>query len=352
MRDVPEYLRSPTTGEIERPIESSAWMLPSEVWNDRRYVYWRASLVDGLPEHLVSGGRGMLASFLNLETAPAEKIVRFIKRWGPLGLRRRIFSGGAANKELDRYYGTPKHWRSDAYPSSLLTPVITTIRFADKSRSAIASEEPLHIWRYWARKFAAAIRISEAVRTGEVLPEAWRTDWGQFVHGSRTFLRLRGRTPVGKNGKPVPLGTATKYLGTDIASVLAEWMRIADLTLSFTYCEDSVGHDSETLTNALSDARRVTTGPSGFRLSIETQHAFAGLVLQLMAAMSGVAGFAVCSTCGSIYAPMRQPHLGELNYCRKCRRRARTLAMRRHRQRQKTISEKNEQEGKRNVKTR
>jgi hypothetical protein len=56
-------------------------------------------------------------------------------------------------------------------------------------------------------------------------------------------------------------------------------------------------------------------------------------VLQLIAAISGVSGYAICSLCSHIYTPTRQPRAGLRHYCRACKKRADVIKAQRYRAR-------------------
>jgi hypothetical protein len=43
---------------------------------------------------------------------------------------------------------------------------------------------------------------------------------------------------------------------------------------------------------------------------------FGAIALQLVLAISGAEGFAVCDECRNVYAPRRTPRAGERHYCR------------------------------------
>src|SRR5271165_713072 len=101
MIKAPEHLYS-TNGDLERPFQSSGWLVPSVVQLDRRgrYIFWEANLLctsprepgmvldwPRFPERTTSGGKGTLEQFLALEEAPVEQIAKFVARWGPLQIR-------------------------------------------------------------------------------------------------------------------------------------------------------------------------------------------------------------------------------------------------------------------------
>jgi hypothetical protein len=60
---------------------------------------------------------------------------------------------------------------------------------------------------------------------------------------------------------------------------------------------------------------------------------FGAIAVQLVLAISGVQGFAVCDACRNVYAPRRTPRAGECHYCEACRDRkvAQRLAAARYR---------------------
>jgi hypothetical protein len=46
---------------------------------------------------------------------------------------------------------------------------------------------------------------------------------------------------------------------------------------------------------------------------------FGAIAVQLVLAISGAQGFAVCDACRNVYAPRRNPRAGERHYCQDCR---------------------------------
>src|ERR1039457_204358 len=177
--------------------------------------------------------------------------------------------------------------------------------------------EPL-IWTHWSRRFNAAIRLWDQIHrnsfnpldpsdvrgrevwstfTGRPFPDPWKALIPYEYLPQCSYMEVDG----------------TVLAATALSNEIELWMEIAGLRLRF-FAPPSV-------------EKRV-------RLELTACHAFAGLVLQLAAALSGVSGFAVCSNDGKIYTPERQPRAGVGNYCSvQCKRAAHSEDMRRLRAR-------------------
>lgn len=325
MVDLPGYLFA-STGELERPINSSGWLIPDKVWHDSTHIYWQARLVKSsnfkpgvtatqpvFPARVRNGGRGMLLSFLSLKSAPVDTIAKFVSDWGPLTLRKRIWDD---NREA---------WYSDWQLPYLPFDDPKGIRF-DTERSILEGKEPVETWRYWADKFHAALDVWDGLKQGQEAFEssAWKDRWNVFTDRDEAYLRVH-RWP-GKGNRPAPKDheDARFVLGEKFAWLLHSWMITAHIDLDLTYSSP--------------EARFVGFAKPHvpvLHFGISTRHVFAGLVLQLVAALSGVSGFSRCSLCGVIYTPGRQPHVGKLNYCERCRKRtANALRVRLFRERQ------------------
>jgi hypothetical protein len=319
------------------PFQSSGWLVPSVVQLDPRgrYIFWEANLLctsprepgmvldlPRFPECTSSGGKGMLEQFLALEEAPVEQIAKFVARWGPLQIRRVRFKkdyrkswvgwnarfGNSRTDELARKHVGGPPWS-----------------YVDDQRTAIKGEDPVYAWRYWARKFRHAIRAWDLIQNGKasLRYEEWRTNWVALTED-----------PESIKGWEHFLGSdATAYdnwdCGNRLSWILKQWMYLAGISLKVQFSDPQAfftGYSDDRLFHEFTASRVM-------HFEICTNNVFGGLVLQLVAAISGVSGFAICSLCGRVYTPTRQPRAGMMHYCQVCIPRAAVIKAQRYRAR-------------------
>jgi len=274
-------------GALERPLDASGWRVPAKMWVEGDSLRYSATAGGGSWQ-LVHPHPGILESFIRLAEAPAERILQFARRFGILGLKKatdKPKSNGYAN--LDEPYG-------DDYGYSVLEiPEISEGRCG----------EPLRNWRFWARKFDAALRIASAFTEGRYAPaECWHVIFsGKYGPPAPGY-----RCPSPEvTDKDIFEGVRAEFYGQ-----IETWLRLGNVGLRI-------------------------DGWEGPTLAFGTDALFSGLVLQLAAACCGSDGFAMCSCCNTPYAPTRQPVAGKRHYCRECGRRAAVrAAVRAHRDRQ------------------
>jgi hypothetical protein len=338
---------------IGKSIDTTSWFVPSKASVFKRYVFWDGRLTKVsnrnwsvaakfpmFPERSVNGAKDMLSAFLALADAPDQSIVDFVEGFGPLCVYRVRREGRL-------------RWTTDGVLDDALIvfhpPNVSRLRehlarFVKGSRRAshiefhtetghIAGIEALYVWRYWSRRFRAALNLWKLLREDKASPrsEEWILNWKHFDPDNNYAKHVWSHDPHGRLYTPAEEVRCWKLirfkLGDLFAHGLRDWMEMAGLDLRIQY-----GERAERWIDA--EESTADTQPPALYFNIKADHVFAGLVMQLIAAISGVDGFAVCSSCGSIYPPTRQPRAGQMNYCSEsCRKRAVTIAMRRHRER-------------------
>ena len=269
-------------GTLERPLLATTWFVPDSIQLSRRVLRWRAKCLphpDGKDgTHHIGPTRGMLEQFLALEGKGERHILAYAKRWGCLGLCRRRES-----KPLRTVWRAAN--RRHVLPAS-------TDELADAEGAwYVIGDEPLHIWRYWTARFAAAMRILSDIAAARkpalsdfaaLIQHAW--------NGTNAGLLL-GPNETAKREIAKVLGDP-KLARTVVLSYIAKWESISKLRL------------------------RINIGTG--RIEVSTNSLFAGLVLQMMTAASSSSGFAICSECGNFYPPKRKPTENKRAYCERC----------------------------------
>jgi hypothetical protein len=337
MNDVPENLFS-SNGDLERPFQSSGWLVPSVVHLDPRgrFISWKANLQcttprePGMvlerplfPERTSSGGKGMLEQFLALEKAPIEQIAKFVARWGPLQIRRVLLKKGYPRSWVGFNMKFRKPENAKLAQEYIAVPLWS---YVDDRQTAIQGKDAVYAWRHWSRKFRCAARAWNLLQNGKASLECeeWRTNWSVLtretnIWGWQCFT-----------GPAAPRNDLA--FGTRLAHVLKDWMNLAGISLEVQFSDEHAW--------IIGRAQNIS---GVMHFEIRTNNVLGGLVLQLVAAISGVSGYAICSMCGEIYSPTRQPRVGMRNYCRACQPRADVIKAQRYRDRKRNKNKQQKQ---------
>ena len=305
---VPDALYSPS-GEIERSFDTLHRPVPDvvEVRGKSRLLWMvRGRRVNGPFYHTrnAESENGMLQAFLNLRDAPVTDIAKFMQRWGLLGItKKKRFEHGEQPWHLEFFHLQ----RSEEWSDELIV------------RSGI---ERADHWRYWSGRFRAAVRFWAGLEHAAPSNE-WDAIFLDFIRDTQWCQHFR---PLDREYSPDHLS----QLGWAFVDEIGEWMTLAGIALKVEY-----GSGKDLFFD------RSNLEPPQMRFHVKVQNAFASLVLQLIASLSGVEGFVVCSQCGRFYeikATRRRPRAGRKHYCgEKCRRRARANDVRRFRQRNRDL---------------
>ena len=362
-------------GLLERPTQTTAWGRPDSVEIRGRYLYWRAkSTWVGLSsdefeklgyhqDHLqmASPGRGMLEKFCQLEGAPAERIRRFALQWGML--------------DVLRWQVEPK--KKKQWITSGSSGVILKTPFDEATQEWYAFE-PLYIWRFWAGKFASALRTAAALAEhhppepdhrfrvlhdrSPFLPIVWaavtrapnpddvlapfRSDEDPEEYLTAEYVANLASDDSLKTLRPEQRDALNAYLPT--RQLLDAWGDKADDWFLWDFFDLralrqkhlSLQHARSSFYRAIESWQRIARvglylNPFSNQLEISTGCLFAGLVWQLMTVVCQATGIAVCSGCHRPYEPERKPKLGLRAYCPECRARGIPVrdAVREHRAR-------------------
>ena len=141
--------------------------------------------------------------------------------------------------------------------------------------------EPLSIWRHFAERFRAILRIAAALHQES---SGTADDWQTIYENSEI--------PDWYMGGDIEIGRMT------LSEVVTEYL--------------GLGHVQPALSWWKNESPNISLDGAGTFGTIATQVAFA-------VATSSSQGLAVCMACGQPYFPERKPARGKRNYCPTCR---------------------------------
>jgi hypothetical protein len=262
-------------GALERPVLASGWQVPPQIWLEDNTLRYSVGPKGFRECKTAKPSAGLLEGFIRLTDSPLSTILRFAQRYGLLGVKKRRDRPRAEDCiVLNKRYGLD-------YGYSVLEPA--------SYGGGQDGGEPIRNWRFWARKFSAALAIASSMAQGTYGDGArWKEIFGDsYGPPSRDY-----RCPFeGVTEEDVFCEVRGKFY-----SQLEDWLTLGDVSLRLDY--------------------------EGKGLVFATETLFSGLVLQLVSAVCGSSGFAVCSSCGNLYSPARQPNTSTRHYCGHCGRRA------------------------------
>jgi len=251
-------------GRIDRPSAVPAWRVPPEAkldgeWLTFRYPVrvlrrgWRALRV-----RRVRAGRGLLTEFVTLADAPAERILEYARRYGPLGFCE---------------HGDPGHrLRLEGCRASTISP--------GKRDEAGQLREAVQWWRNLARHARALLNAAAQLSRRKLEPTTMMLLNPGLMFSNRLQFKEMQRNP-----EPFVV------YGLDL------WLRFFQVRPRASY----------------NPQRR------RFEIRIGGSPALAAaLALQIMLALTCSAGIAICSSCGKNFAPSRRPNPNRNTYCQRC----------------------------------
>ena len=288
-------------GNLERPVDATRWGVPEEVEMDGRCLLWVMRWVPETSNEdecatMIGPGRGMLEGFVRLENASVEAVLRYARTWGFLDIRR-----------IPRGKQKEKEWFARGNDDGIIWPA----NFDSKNR-AFYGWEPLYVWRFWCRRFAAALRVASAL-SGADCPSTqdWETLFGlpdlSAFRPSRSLQRWLSEH--GSSAKPKASFEESLWLVWQYGTPKGFEVKEAR---SYLYAQIRVLQRIGGV-NLYMDLQSQ-------RLVIKTRCLFSGLVWQLMSAVCASGGMAICSGCGKPYTPRRHPVARSRHYCPACRR--------------------------------
>ena len=278
-----DALTDPDTGRLRASVPLDALLLAERVEVvDAALVFdWRLGF------NYIKPPSTLLEQFLGLRTDAG--MLGFARRFGPLGLSEHAVGPAPQpfNHRRERQRESLAEWHKYQWEFNALLALAGALR---EQRSP-------------AREL-----IEELERRGLVSPEHQETIGSILKPGPSLPSVLGGWSEMPASGR---LRFARAYLQSRTATFV-QACRIRPVLVPG---EDEPYWTPSRFTLLFQDA--VADGRHWFRLSL-----FGALTVQLLAAATG-SGYAVCSSCGSVFVPRRrQPAFGKRRYCRRCGRRA------------------------------
>jgi predicted RNA-binding Zn-ribbon protein involved in translation (DUF1610 family) len=240
-----------------------------------------------IARHVTPNAPGLLTDFAGLAESEPWALLRYAKRFGPLGL-------------CGKHSLPVLHAARPCWPKRV-----------DQNMFA----ESLVGWRRYARRVSAILAIAAAQRRGE------RGDVGNW---RRIYGAVADAIPDSDEAQAGFLALAVNALLESAQPRLIIWpnknnrLQIAFAGIPLIAAVQLLSDPDPSAT-----ADEVQWLPSAGNL-------LAAIALQTAMAVAGHAGLARCANCGDIYRPARALPLNKLHFCAKCGRRAsRKLYMRR-----------------------
>jgi len=291
----------------------------------RGELYWSAGWTAPLPAvSQPQSAERILEDFIQLADASDKEILRFAKKWGPLGLCRahglpvyherkdgqvgpcppRLKVDQEHSRKLDASNRAPM--RLPDWPDELWSLDFDELgghpsKFSTESLSAIIESaefcEPIAKWKEYSRHARYLLALATELKAGASGNRVhWKTVLGRdpLPEEDRMALLVSGVNVWMALGRPRPIVT----IGADGRPAL--WFVSGTIF-------DRLAPDRQTkLASQL--------GWSG--------GLFAVLAVRIASAVSGGGGMIACSACGTLYSPTRSPVLGRDHFCRNCGKKA------------------------------
>jgi hypothetical protein len=209
-----------------------------------------------LQSRTVRAGAGLLTEFVQLDEAPAERILAYARKHGPFGFCR---------------HGDPGH---------RVRPQGCAAAIANTGAGQVAVREALQWWRNLAGHAHALLNAAAQLFKGRVDDITLaRLNPGLFLLPS-SVLRAARREPA-----------------SFVAYGMELWLRFFQVRPRITYNPTRKRFDAK----------------------INGSSELAGaLALQIMLALTRSVGIAVCSGCGKLFPPSRRPNPNRNTYCDDC----------------------------------
>ncbi len=243
-------------GDIHTVIPGDLWTVPGKVWVEGgKLLYDRGT--HG-PE--TRPGRGMFAGFLKLGEAGDDKIREYAAKWGVLSICRHQLPSSHSRSHLRPAGCDPLGYRDDPQRETY---------------------EPIEKWRMFSRQAVALLKISYALRLGQIPSDL---DWATAYE--------KNPDERARNVPRDPVAGAIR-----LSQIINEWVALAAVRPVFEW--------------------HVGSKPS---ISFGSRGLFGAIALQLCFAVSQSDGFIICTHCRTPFQKReRAPKSGQRPFCPECR---------------------------------
>lgn len=299
-----------TKGELERSFPSDTWygQIPTKVAARDGLVSY-----EGMRRREGNGTTGLLQEFELLADAESRDrdIVRFAKRWGPLGVC----------PDCPLPIGHPESLQDRSWCRQP-----TRVGCRRRSPRLLAEDlvEPASAWRLYARRARSILRAAAAWHRDQSKEKVWSTwlELGKACEGSpmletfHHFVTAHKDRACRARAEPTPMrGTLcsstrhrrcehcsmpicwTPQVHTlELGDVVDEWLEMANTRVRIYWPWE----------------------PPLLRIGGENG-LLAELGIQLAVATTRGDNLAICTECGVAYSPTRKPRAGQRTFCKPCR---------------------------------
>jgi len=273
VKEVLGEVSHPESGRVERPMTARPWRA-YEVRLDGDRLRWRVK-----PGTVVPPTGELLAAFVRLSEGSDGTILRFAKRWGPLGLCVHGFPAGHPAS----YWPTRA---AEAHPCPHNQTVVDVHQCTPRGTHEDEQWEPLSEWRAWAARAKAILECVARLQEDRVPSESAQRLAFDIAPDYEALPPTRTASQV-----KVALATAK----SELTYYLNAWLRAASVR------------------PFVESAPRITV-----TWGSSANPVFGALAIQLMLVATGAWGLAVCNGCGDTYMPSRQPKPHTRHYCPTC----------------------------------
>jgi hypothetical protein len=277
---------------LEKPLVADALAIPESLKVEGDFLLFSSEI----RKRVAPDAAGLLTAFAGLADTDAHAILRYAKRFGPLGI--------CGRHKL---------------------PVFHAVELCWPKRADSGFAEPIATWRRYAKRVSAILSIAAALRRHEpASADAWRP-----------LLPLFGISSLDDDEAPDDDDEAasvhTWLLGQALNDLLDEARPQPAVRL------DDAGRLRITFRGAGLPSGALPSPPRGLRVTgrdvswlSSAGNLLSAIALQTAMAAAGHSGLTRCADCGCLYRPARALPLDRLHFCKKCGRRAsRKLYMRR-----------------------
>jgi len=251
-------------GHIDRPSQMLAWSVPPDVRLDGEWLTFRYPIhvlrrgKRTLRDRRVKASRGLLTEFIALADSPDERILEYARRFGPFGFCR---------------HGDPRHRLRVEGCGALIVS-------GGGRKEAGQLREALQWWRNLARHARALLNVAAQLSKRKLQPITLMQLNPGLIFATELQFKELSRNPE-----------------VFVAYGLDLWLRFFQVRPRASY----------------DPLRR------RFEIRITGSPALAGaLALQIMLAIAGSAGIAICASCGKTFPPLRRPNPNRRSYCKSC----------------------------------
>jgi hypothetical protein len=297
-----------SVGEGHPKLGTDVLLVPNRVELSAGRLSWGASV----SYREVEVHEELLLRFAGLAGAPVDKVLKFARKWGVLGLCR---------------HGLPStHFLP---PSGFSLPHAGDVGRAGRPGRWCDPRgvESVEAWDTWADRFRALLNIAASLYAGRPCgSKAWLSFFDRSELEDRGYYLLERDV---KDLKPREVGDALSDDKLLLQEVVNHYLDIGGVRPRLILT-----------TGVLDD------GPPRIGFGCLPPHRLFGvLAIQLMTSISRTGGPMLCSSCGSPYSPRRRPKQGQRHYCEACGRRAAVRDAQRDRRRRRREMRREEQDG-------